>query len=146
MSEQNKALARRFYEEVITGKNLNAMDELCAPDIIDHNALPGQGAGLQGLKESFQQWTAGFPDLKATVHELVAEGDMLVARFTLEGTHTRELMGAPPTGRKVTFRGMDMVRIKNARAVEAWHEGNDMEVLMSVGVQLSSHTSATAAR
>jgi predicted ester cyclase len=140
MSEQNKALARRFYEEVFNRRNFDAMDELCAPDFIDHNALAGQRPGLAGLKESFEQWIGGFPDLKATVHELVAEGDILVSRFTLEGTHTKELMGAAATGKRVTFRGMDMVRIRGGRAIEAWHEGNDIEVLMSLGVQLPSVT------
>lgn len=135
MSEQNKALARRFYGEVIGHKRLDVMDELCDANIVDHNALPGQRPGREGLKESFGQILAGFPDMKATVHELVAEGDMLVARFTMEGTHTAELMGAAPTGRKVTFRGIDMVRIRNGRAVEAWHEGNDLEILMQLGVQ-----------
>ena len=140
MSEQNKALARRFYDEVFNRKNLNAMDELCAADIIDHSALPGQGPGLPGLKESFQQFMAGFPDLKATVHEVVAEGDMLVTRFSSVGTHTGDLMGAPPTGKTVTFRGLDMIRIRDGRAVEAWHEGNDLEVLMSLGVRLPTIT------
>jgi predicted ester cyclase len=140
MSEQNKALARRFYEEVITGKDLNVMDELCAVDFVDHNALPGQRPGRDGLKDSFGQFLAGFPDLRATVHQIVVEGDILVSRFTMEGTHTAELMGAAPTGKRVTFRGIDMIRIKNDRAVEAWHEGNDSEVLMSLGIQLPSPT------
>ena len=140
MSEQNKALARRFYEEVITGKDLNVMDELCAADFVDHNALPGQRPGRDGLKDSFGQFLAGFPDLRATVHQIVVEGDILVSRFTMEGTHTAELMGAAPTGKRVTFRGIDMIRIKNDRAVEAWHEGNDLEILMQLGVQPPSAT------
>jgi len=135
MSEQNKAMARRFYEEVINRKKLDTMDELCDPEIVDHNALPGQRPGREGLKDSFGQFLSGFPDLRATVHELIAEGDFIVARFTLEGTHTAQLMGAAPTGRKVAFRGIDMVRIRNGRAVEVWHEGNDLEILMQLGVQ-----------
>ena len=135
MSELNKALVRRFYEEVINQKKLETMDELCEPDFIDHNALPGQRPGREGLKDSFGQFLAGFPDMRATVHQLIAEGDILVARFTMEGTHTAALMGAAPTGKRVTFRGIDMVRIRNGRAIEAWHEGNDLEILMQLGVQ-----------
>ena len=135
MSEQNKALARRFYEEVFTQKKLATIDELCDPSFVDHNALPGQRPGAEGLKDIFGAWLAAFPDLRATVHELIAESDLVVARFTLEGTHKGTLMGVPPTGQRVTFRGMDMVRIRNGRAVEAWHEGNDAEVMMSLGVQ-----------
>ena len=140
MSEFHKSLARRFYEEVINQKKLDAMDELCAPDIVDHNALPGQRPGRGGLKDSFGQFLAGFPDLRATVHQMVAEGDILVSRFTMEGTHTGALMGAAPTGKRVTFRGIDMVRIRDNRAVEVWHEGNDLEILMQLGVQPPSAT------
>ena len=140
MSENHKSLAQRFYEEVINQKNLGAMDELCAPDIVDHSALPGQRPGRDGLKDSFGQFLTGFPDLRATVHQLVAEADILVSRFTMEGTHTGELMGAAPTGKRVTFRGIDMVRIRDNRAVEVWHEGNDLEILMQLGVQPPSAT------
>jgi predicted ester cyclase len=136
MSEENKAMARRFYKEVINERKLQAMDELCAPDIVDHNAFPGQRPGREGLKESFGQMLAGFPDMKATLHEVVAEGEVLVARFTIEGTHTAALMGAAPTGKRVTFRGIDMVRIRNGQAIEVWHEGNDLEILMTLGVQM----------
>ena len=134
MSEQNKALARRFYEEVFNQKKLTTVDELSDPSFVDHNAMPGQGPGAAGLRDSFEQYFNGFPDLRITLHELIAEGDIVVARFTMDGTHTGTLMGVPSTGNRVTFRGIDMVRIKNGRAVEAWHEGNDAEVMMSLGV------------
>ena len=74
MSEQNKALARRFYEEVFNQKKLTTIDELCDPAFIDHSAMPGQGPGAEGLKDSFGRMLAGLPDLRVTVHELVAEG------------------------------------------------------------------------
>ena len=138
MSEQNKALARRFYEEVFNQKKLAAIDELCDPAFVDHNAMPGQRPGAAGLKDMFGAMLTGLPDLRITVHELVAEGDIIVARFTMQATHTGNLMGAGPTGKRVVMRGMDMVRIKNGRAVEAWHEGNDAEVMMSLGVQPQS--------
>lgn len=140
MSEQNKALARRFYEEVFNQKNLKTIDELCDPAFVDHNALPGQRPGAEGLRDTFGQMLAGLPDLRITVHEIVSEGDIIVARFTAQGTHSGELMGAAPTGQRVTLRGIDMVRLKNGRAVEAWHEGNDAEVFMQLGVQLPSAT------
>ena len=99
-------------------KNLNAIDELCAPGFVDHSAMLGQSPGPQGLKDSFGQWLQAFPDMSATVHEMVAEGDIVVARLTIQGTHKGPLMGTAPTGKKVTFRGIDMVRIKNGKATE----------------------------
>jgi predicted ester cyclase len=140
MSEQNKALTRRFYEEVFNQKKLTTIDELCDPGFVDHNAMPGQRPGAVGLMDSFGQYFSGFPDLRVTLHELIAEGDIVVARLTMEGTHSGNLMGARPTGKRVMFRGMDMIRIRNGRAVEAWHEGNDAEVMMSLGVQAPSAT------
>ena len=140
MSEENKARARRFYEEVFTQKKLNTIDELCDPAIVDHSALPGQAPGAEGLKQSFSDMLAGLPDLRVTVHEIIAEGDIVVARFTGDGTHTGTIFGAAPTGKKVAIRGIDMMRIKNGRAVEVWHEGNDVEVFMQLGVQFPSAT------
>lgn len=136
MSEQNKTLTRRFYEEVFNKKNLRTVDELCAPGFIDHNAAPGQGPGAQGMKDWMQQFFQAFPDLTATVHDMVAEGDLVVTRLTCEGTHKGNFMGAAPTGKKVTFSALDMVRIKDGRATEVWHEGNDVPVLMGLGIQM----------
>ena len=140
MSEQNKALAQRFYEEVLNKKNLDAIDELCAPDVVDHNAIPGQAPGAKGLKDVFATFFRGLPDLRITIQELVAERDIVVARFSGTATHTGELMGAAPTGKTVTMRGMDMIRIKSGKATEVWHEGDDAVVLMQLGVELPSPT------
>lgn len=140
MSEQNKSLARRFYEEVFNQKKLSAVDELCDSALVDHSALPGQPPGAAGLKQSFADFFAGLPDLRVTVQEMIAEGDIVVARFTAEGTHTGTMFGVPPTGKRITMHGIDMVRVRNGRAVEVWHEGNDAEVFMQLGVQLPSAT------
>jgi len=140
MSDQNKTLTRRFYEDVFNKKNLSTMDELCAPGFVDHNPLPGQAPGIKGVKDSFQMFIQAFPDLTVTIHEMVAEGDLVVTRMTFQGTHKGPMLGAAPTNKQVTFRGLDMVRIKDGRAIEAWHEGNDAEVLLGLGVQVPAAT------
>jgi steroid delta-isomerase-like uncharacterized protein len=136
MSEQNKTLTRRFYQEVFNEKKFGTVDELCAPGFVDHNPAPGQAPGPQGMKEWMQQFFQAFPDLTATVHEMVAEGDLVVTRLTCQGTHKGTIAGAAPTGKKVTFTALDMVRIKDGRATEVWHEGNDVAVLMELGAQM----------
>lgn len=136
MSEKNKALTRRFYEEVLSKKNLNAIDELCAPEVVDHNPVPGQEPGLQGLRQTIGEYLRAFPDMRVTVHEVVAEGDVVAVRITGEGTHTGSFLGAPPTGKKVAFRAIDMIRVKNGKATEIWHEGNDIEVMAQIGVKV----------
>lgn len=140
MSEQNKTMTRRFYEDVFNKKNLSTIDELCAPGLVDHNPLPGQAPGAKGVKDWFQMFVQAFPDLTVTIHDMVAEGDIVVTRLTCQGTHKGTLMGAQPTGKRVTFRAMDMVRIRDGRATEVWHEGNDAEVMMGLGVQMPAAT------
>ena len=135
-SDQNKTLTRRFYDEVFNKKNFGVIDELCAPGFVDHNPAPGQGSGLQGLKSWMQQFLQAFPDMKVTVHEMIAEGDVVVTRLTCQGTHKGTFMGAAPTGRSVRFSALDMVRIKNGQATEVWHEGNDALVMMELGAHM----------
>ena len=136
MSEQNKALAKRFYEEIFNKKNLNAIDELCAPNFVDHSAMPGQAPGVKGLKDSFSMFMKAFPDMRVTLDEMIAERDVVAARFSGEGTHKGELFGTAPTGKKIKFNGIDMIRIRDGKAVEAWHQGDDMIGLMQLGVKL----------
>lgn len=136
MSEQNKSATRRFYEEVLNRHNVNAIDELCAANCVDHTAMPGQASGAQGVKDMFLVFLNAFPDLRVNVEEMIAERDIVVARLAMDGTHKGELMGAPPTGKKVTFRGIDMIRIKDGKATDVWHHGDDMMVLAQLGVKL----------
>ena len=136
MSEQNKSLTRRFYEEVFNKKNLNVIDELCSPGFVDHSALPGQRPGSAGLKDVFRDYFKAFPDMSLTTHEMIAEGDIVVTRFTGQGTHSGPFFGSAPTGKKVSFTGIDMIRIKDGKATEVWHEGNDVAVFLELGIQL----------
>ena len=138
MSKQNKMFAQRFYDEVIGTKNLSVLDELCAQDIVDHNPLPGQSAGLQGVKKVMGEYFQAFPDLSVTVDEMVAEDDLVVARFRGQGTHKGPLLGTQATGKRVSLHGIDMFRIQGGKAVEVWHEGNDVSVLMELGVPVSA--------
>jgi predicted ester cyclase len=107
MSEDNKALVRRFYDEIFTKKNANAIDEICSPDFVDRNPMPGQSAGHQGMKDSFAGFLRAFPDMAVTIEEMIAERDLVAARFTVTGTHQGEIMGAKPTGNKITVHGID---------------------------------------
>lgn len=138
MSEQNKALTRRFYEEVFNRKNMNALDDLCAPDFKDHTAMPGQAPGLNGMKEMMGVFVRAFPDMKVTIEDLIAEGDLVAARIAVDATHKGELFGTAPTNKKITFHATDMVRFKNGKATDAWHYGDDLIALMQLGVQMPS--------
>ena len=135
MSEANKNVARGFYEDVFNKKNLDALEKYCAPQFRDHHPMPGQGPGIPGVREVFGMFVGAFPDLKFTVEELIAERDLVVARFTVVGTHKGPVFGAPATGKTVTFHGMDMIRVVDGKATDVWHYGDEMMVLAQLGVK-----------
>jgi len=120
---------------VFNKKNVNAIDELCDPNFIDHSAMPGQAPGRQGMKDAFNMYMKAFPDMRVKIEELIAERDLVAARFSGDGTHRGELFGTPPTGKRLKFNGIDFLRIKNGKLVEAWHQGDDMLALMQIGVK-----------
>ena len=136
MSEQNKAVAKRFYEDVFNRQNLNGIDEACAPDFVDRSAMPGQAPGTQGLKDMMGIYVKAFPDMRVTVEEIIAEGDTVAARFSGTATHKGELFGTPATGKTITFHGMDFLHFKNGKVTEAWHQGDDVIALMQIGVKV----------
>ena len=135
MSEANKAAVRRFYEEVFNKKRPEAIDELCTSDFTDHSPMPGQAPGREGTKQAFAMYMQGFPDLHADLHSVIAEGDLVAVRFSVTATHSGALFGETPTGKKVTFEGIDFFRVKDGKAAEAWHQGNEMMVMAQLGIQ-----------
>ena len=135
MSEQNKATARRFYDEVFNRGDVSAIDQLCAHDFKDHTALPGQAPTAQGLKQIMATYLKAFPDIKVTVEEMIAEGDLVAARFSGTATHKGELFGTAPTGKRISFNGIDFLRFKNGRVTDAWHQGDDVIALMQLGIK-----------
>ena len=92
-AEENKAIARRGYE-AINQNNLDALDEVAAPDITDHDPAPGQAPGLEGVKQWFSSMHTAFPDFRMNVEDMIAEGDKVVARVRLSGTHQGEFMAS----------------------------------------------------
>ncbi len=135
MSEENKALVRRFYEEVLNNGNFDVVDELSAADFVDHNPPPGVGAGLEGVKQAIGMYRSAFPDLKIEVEEQVAEGNLVVSRLSGSGTHTGEFMGIPPTGRRTEgVTTFDMIRIVDGKAVERWGVVDQASLMMQLGV------------
>jgi serine phosphatase RsbU (regulator of sigma subunit)/predicted ester cyclase len=122
--EENLALAHRFLEARATG-DLDALDELLAPDFVNHNRLlPGQEPGREGYKWAIAKMLAAFSNRRFFVEDQVAGGDKVVTRFTVQGTHDRgELMGVAPTGREITNRVIVIHRISGGKIAEEWAEG-----------------------
>jgi steroid delta-isomerase-like uncharacterized protein len=135
MSEQNKAVVRRFYEEFANKKNEKALGELLAPTFTDHTPMPGTAAGLEGVKQQIAMFRKAFPDMKLTVEEMTAEGNTVMARFKATGTHTGSLMGEAATGKKFTITGIDCFQIKGGKATDVWHYGDEAMTMQQLGIK-----------
>ena len=131
--EENKTIARRFNEDIWGTGDEAALEEVFAEDVVDHGAIPGQPPGREGHKYQLNLFRSAFPDLHVTTEDIVVEGDRVVSRWTARGTHQGQLMGIDPTGKEVTFTGIDVLRIAEGKVVERWAEGNDLEVMQQIG-------------
>lgn len=133
-SEKNKALVRRFYEEIDKG-NLDAIDELVAEDYIDHNPppFPGLESGREGLKQAFKIFWTATPGYHR-IDKQIAEGDKVVTRLTGIGKHEGDLPGAPRTGNDLMMTSITIHRIANGKLVEKWSEKNVLRFLVQIGV------------
>jgi steroid delta-isomerase-like uncharacterized protein len=118
--QENKDIVRRYYEAVLNGGDVDALDELVVLDYEEHDPIPGQGTGREGIKDRVRMLRGAF-DPRFTIEDLVAEGDKVVARWINTGTHVGEFMGIPPTGRPYTIAGIDIHRIEGDRLAEHWH-------------------------
>lgn len=133
-AEENKGIMRRIYEEVINQGNMDAADELIAADLVEHDPFPGYEPSLEGFKEGLAAFRGAFPDLHATVEDMIAEGDMVAARITMSGTHQGEFMGIPPSGKRVTISGIDLARFEGGKGVEHWANQDDLGMMQQLGV------------
>ncbi len=131
--EQNKALVRRFYEEIDKG-NMTILDELVAEDYLDHNPppFPGLAPGREGLKRAFQIFQEATPG-QHKIEDQIAEGDKVVTRLTSFGKHEGDLPGAPRTGNELRMTSITIHRIANGKLVEKWSEKDVLGFLQQIG-------------
>jgi steroid delta-isomerase-like uncharacterized protein len=124
--EKNKGLARRYQEEVWGKGDLALIDELLAPDFIDHSLPAGMDPGFAGAKRAVQGALDAFPDGQWTVEDLIAEGDKVVIRWKLQATHEHEFRGIAPVGKPVTVAGITILRIADGKIAERWVNWDSM--------------------
>ena len=133
-TEQNKALVRQMVEEVFNRGNMSRADEFLAPDFVEHEELPpGIPRDREGVKQLTVVFRSAFPDFKATIDDIVAEGDKVVVRQTWRGTQKGEFMGVPPTGKSVSFGVIDIVRVAGGKFVEHWGQLDNMGLMQQLG-------------
>ena len=133
--EQNKAVFRRLVEEILNQGNMNLFDELVAPDFIEHEELPpGIQEGREGSILMFTQLRSAFPDFKAEIEDLIAEGNRVVVRMRWTGTHQGDFMGIPATGNSISIEVIDIVRIEDGKFKEHWGVMDNMGMMQQLGV------------
>ena len=133
-AERNKAVVRRFIEEVQNEKNWDTFDELNADDFVNLSAPPGVPSDREGGKLFLGTFLNAFPDCHVTVVEMIAEGDRVVTKKTFTGTHTAELNGIPPTGKRVSIQYVDILRLRDGKIIEHWLSMDQMDFMHQLGV------------
>lgn len=130
--EENKAQARRLYELLNAG-DVEAVGGLVSPDYEEHNPLPGQGTGREGVLDRFSMLKAGLAP-RFTIEDVVAEGDRVVVRWTNAGTHVGEFAGIPATGKTFTIGGIDIYRMADGLLCEHWDVVDQLAMLGQLGL------------
>ncbi len=134
MAEDIKADIRRFYEEVVEKGNLDVIDELCTPDFVEHEQVPGvEGEGTEVVRQFFTIWRNAFPDTRVEVHHILVDGDMAAVHCTFAATHTGDWMGMPPTGKQFRMPLFDLLRFEGGKAAEHWGVADVAGMMQQLG-------------
>lgn len=130
-----KQLVDDFIQALFTRGELDAVDRYLAPHFVDHDPpVPDAPSGREALRRAAAMFRTAFPDWHSDVEQLLAEGDVVVERFTARGTHRGGIMGVPPTGATVVLRGINVFRIEGDRIVERWGRLDELGLLRQLGL------------
>ncbi len=137
-TDENKAVVRRWFSEVVSNGDMSTLDEICAvchPSfVMVQGVVEPAPEGISGLKDLVARLRTAFPDLAATVEEQVAEGDKVVSRLTMTGTHQGEFMGMPATGKSFKVGGASIWEVRGGQLISEWVSWDSMSMLQQLGV------------
>ena len=133
-TDDNKAIVRRFIEEVFNQRNVEAVDTYMASDYVDYVIPPGVPPTREGFKQFISMFLAAFPDFHYTIEDEIAEGDKVVNRLTARGTQQGELQGIPATGKQATWSEIHIGRMAGGQLVEHWGSIDQLGMLQQLGV------------
>jgi predicted ester cyclase len=134
MTTDIKSTAERIPLEVVNGGNFGLLDELLAPDFVDHFAQPGVPPTREGLKQSLTALKTAFPDLRYTIDDSIESGDRIVHRLTGSGTMKADYMGMPATDKRATWTEIHIGRVANGRLAEHWGLVDQLGLLVQLGI------------
>ncbi len=135
MSEGNKFVIRRSFEELWNKGNLSVADELFTPNYSHQDpSTPDVGRGPESEKKRATLYRTAFPDLRLTIEDIIAEGETVMARWSCRGTHKGDLSGIAPTGKQVTISGVSIARFTGGKMVEGWVNWDALGLMQQLGV------------
>jgi steroid delta-isomerase-like uncharacterized protein len=141
----HKQLVEDFIQALFTRGDLGAADTYLSPDFVDHDpTLPGSGSGPGAMREAAGYFRRALPDWRSDVEQLIAEGDLVVERFTARGTHSGELMGVAPTGRELILQGINIFRVSDGRIIERWGRLDQLGFFRQLGLVPAAPAEAAA--
>ena len=133
-AEENKKVVSRFVEEALNGGNLEAADELVAPDHVNHDpTAPDVPPGPEGIKQLIGLYRSAFPDIHFHTQGMICEGETVAHRWTFTGTHEGEIMGVGPTGRAVEVAGVEMNRVRDGKISASWTVSDALGLMRQLG-------------
>ena len=133
--EANKLISRRLVEEVFNAGRYDVIDEIVAPTFVNHDpSVTEDAVGPEGTRQLIDTYRTGFPDLKVTIEEQIAERDLVATRWTARGTHRGPMLGIEPTGKEATVTGLTIDKIENGKIAESWNNWDTFGLLQQLGV------------
>ena len=132
--EINLVATQRWGAEVASAGKYEVLDEILAPNFVDHDPAPDQEPGIEGLKGFFRTMREAFPDLKAEPVEIAATDDHVAMRYTLSGTHQGSFQSVAPTGKSFKVTALQLARFENGRCVERWGSTDELGMMKQLGI------------
>jgi steroid delta-isomerase-like uncharacterized protein len=131
MSEENKAVVRGYLEQIWNKGRFDRFEEFMGKDLVPHGAAGV--TDVENAKQSAAGFRSAFPDVQVSLEDEIAEGDKVVARFTISGTHQGDLPGLPATGKKAVWSGITIFRVVGGKIVEFWLQGDNLGMMQQLG-------------
>lgn len=128
------AVARRFYDDVMSKGDLDALDEIIHDDFVEHEEMPGMPTGKEAPRAFVSMLRQSFPDFAATIEDMIQQGDKVVVRSRMSGTHQGDFMGIPASGRSVDVAAIDIVEFRDGKCVAHWGVTDVAAMMQQLGV------------
>lgn len=134
-AEANKVKFQKFYDDVLNAHNVAMVDSFCHPDFVDHNPDPNHtGKGTEDMKAALKEFFTAYPDLKIQTNFMIGQGDTIMSNITMSGTNSGPMGNMPATNKSFNIDGVDVIILKDGKAVERWGFFDMMKMMTQLGM------------